>query len=74
MYLKTVIFRTFIGRRTRGRYSEDVSRTLSCFVLWRPGVLQDRDYILMAFNAITFPIMPGNKSVLLQTCHLIWLP
>lgn len=26
----------------------------------------------MPFNAITFPIMPCNKSVLLKTCRLVW--
>lgn len=41
-------------------------------MLCGPEAPQDRDYILMPFNAITLPIMPRSRSVLLQTCHLVW--
>lgn len=70
--LEDSYFLNTFQQQKEGPISEGVSRTLSCFMLCRPEALQDKDYILMLLNAITFPIMPCNKSVLLGTCHWVW--
>lgn len=61
---------TFWQKEGQRRWS--VSRTPSCSILCRPEALHDRNYILMPHNAITFPIMPCNQFVLLETCLWVW--